>query len=227
MLEMTGLVLVWMLDGWPLPRHLRPVRTPQPVCPGHTLEEGQRHALIDPSPRRSRRHRDCGGVGATVAFAHIDPDPKEAPAGSEQNVGFTVEHGCEGSPTIQLDMRLPDGVTNAAPEPPDGWTGSVTDDIVTFIGGPLPDDVEATFRVHMILPSTPETTTSPVEDLDRMAVRPRGPPPRRPRLPPRPSPRRSASPRGLRQTQSAWMAYFPPGSHSEYFWAAHASASAP
>jgi hypothetical protein len=38
-------------------------------------------------------------------FAHIDPDPQEAPAGSVRSVGFTVEHGCDGSATVQLDMR--------------------------------------------------------------------------------------------------------------------------
>jgi periplasmic copper chaperone A len=96
--------------------------------------------------------------GASSAFAHIDPDPKEAPAGSEQSVGFTVEHGCDGSATVQLDMRLPDGVTNAVPEPPAGWTAAVARRVVTFVGGPLPADVEGTFRVRMTLPATPDAT---------------------------------------------------------------------
>ena len=96
--------------------------------------------------------------GASAAWAHIDPDPKEAPAGSEQRVGFTVEHGCDASATIQLDMRLPDGVTNAVPEPPAGWTASVARRVVTFVGGPLPADVEGTFRVRMTLPPTADTT---------------------------------------------------------------------
>jgi uncharacterized protein YcnI len=93
-----------------------------------------------------------------VVSAHIDPDPKEAPAGSEQSVGFTVEHGCDGSPTIGFDMRLPDGVTNAVPEPPDGWEANVRRRVVTFTGGPLPADVEGTFRVRMVLPMSPGAT---------------------------------------------------------------------
>ncbi len=97
-----------------------------------------------------------------VASAHIDPDPVEAQAGSRLTVGFTVEHGCEGSPTEQLDMRLPEGVTDAVAEPVDGWDGSIDtvdgDTIVTFVGGPLADDVEGTFSVTMTLPRTPETT---------------------------------------------------------------------
>ncbi len=96
------------------------------------------------------------------ASAHIDPDPTQAQAGSRLAVGFTVEHGCEGSPTVQLDMRLPEGVTYPEPENVDGWEGSIDtvdgDTIVTFAGGPLADDVEDTFSVTMTLPPTPDTT---------------------------------------------------------------------
>jgi uncharacterized protein YcnI len=107
------------------------------------------------------------GAAATVlavlavgspALAHIDPDPTDAQAGSEVSVGFTVQHGCDGSPTIQLDMRLPDGVSNPVAEPPIGWTGGIDGNVVTFQGGPLPDEQELTFRVRMILPPTPDTT---------------------------------------------------------------------
>jgi len=91
-------------------------------------------------------------------LAHIDPDPTEAQAGVTLSVGFTVEHGCDGSPTTQLDMRLPDGVTDAAPDPIEGWDGSIDENVVTFVGGPLADDVEETFAVTMTLPATPDTT---------------------------------------------------------------------
>lgn len=100
-------------------------------------------------------------IGGVVS-AHIDPDPAEAQAGSRLTVGFTVEHGCEGSPTVQLDMRLPEGVTDPTTEPIDGWDGSIEtvdgEVIVTFAGGPLADDVEGTFSVTMTLPPTPDTT---------------------------------------------------------------------
>jgi uncharacterized protein YcnI len=95
---------------------------------------------------------------ASPALAHVDPDPEEAQAGSQLSVGFTVQHGCDGSPTVQLDMRLPDGVTGAQPEPPTGWTGTVESNVITFTGGPLPDAQELTFRVMMTLPPTPDTT---------------------------------------------------------------------
>lgn len=94
----------------------------------------------------------------SVAAAHIDPDPTEAQAGSTVSVGFTVEHGCDGSATVGLDMRVPDGATTVVAEPPAGWTGDVTERVVTFQGGPLPDDQPLTFRVRMSLPPTPDTT---------------------------------------------------------------------
>ncbi len=100
-------------------------------------------------------------AGASPAFAHIDPDPTEAQAGSTLSVAFTVEHGCDGSPTVQLDMRLPDGVTDASPDAVEGWEGSIDTDaatIVTFVGGPLADDQEGTFSVTMTVPPTPDTT---------------------------------------------------------------------
>ena len=104
----------------------------------------------------------CAALLATggLASAHIDPDPAEAQAGSRLTVGFTVEHGCEGSPTVQLDMRLPEGVADPVTEPAEGWDGSIEtvdgDTIVTFAGGTLADDAEGTFALTMTLPPTPD-----------------------------------------------------------------------
>jgi uncharacterized protein YcnI len=98
------------------------------------------------------------GLGSGVAHAHIDPDPSTGQAGARLDVSFTVEHGCDGSPTVQLDMRLPDGVTDPVPVPPDGWEASVQDGVVTFVGGPLPDDQPLAFPITMTLPPTPEVT---------------------------------------------------------------------
>ncbi len=96
-------------------------------------------------------------VGGT-ALAHIDPDPAQAQAGSRLTIGFTIEHGCEGSPTVQIDMRLAEGVTDPVPEPVDGWTPSVDADVVTYVGGPLPDDEEGTFEITMTMPATVDTS---------------------------------------------------------------------
>ena len=59
-------------------------------------------------------------------------------------------------------MRLPEGVADPVPEAVDGWDGSVDtvdgDTIITFVGGPLADDVDGAFEVTMTLPPTPDTT---------------------------------------------------------------------
>jgi uncharacterized protein YcnI len=115
--------------------------------------------------RHLRRLLVAGPVAAAIALtagsgalAHIVPDPAEAPAGSAPRIAFTVEHGCDGSPTIQLDMRIPDGMTDVTAEPPPGWAGGVDAGVVTFTGGPLPADVEGTFAISGALPSTPDVT---------------------------------------------------------------------
>lgn len=100
-----------------------------------------------------------GALGfAAPALAHIDPDPAEAQAGATLTVGFTVEHGCDGSPTVEVDMRLPDGVTDAVAVPLEGWDERIEDGVVTYTGGPLPADSPGTFEITMTLPATPDTT---------------------------------------------------------------------
>jgi periplasmic copper chaperone A len=97
-------------------------------------------------------------VTATPAGAHIRPEPDTAPAGARATIGLTVEHGCEGSPTLALAVRVPGGSVDPQPEPQAGWTGSVDGDVVNFTGGPLPDDIEATFSVTVTLPLAPGAT---------------------------------------------------------------------
>jgi hypothetical protein len=51
---------------------------------------------------------------ASPAAAHVEPDITSAPAGSRTTVEFVIEHGCDGSPTIEVAMQLPAGVTQVA-----------------------------------------------------------------------------------------------------------------
>lgn len=95
---------------------------------------------------------------AAPALAHIDPDPVEAQAGATLTVAFTVEHGCDGSPTVEINMRLPEGVTEPVPVPVAGWDERIEDGVVTYAGGPLPADTPGTFEITMTLPATPDTT---------------------------------------------------------------------
>lgn len=73
-------------------------------------------------------------------------------------MGLTVEHGCDGSPTVALSVRVPAGSFDPVAEPPAGWSGAVDGDVVNFTGGSLPADVEETFRVTVTLPLTPGET---------------------------------------------------------------------
>lgn len=59
---------------------------------------------------------------ATAAQAHITLETREAAIGSTYKATFRVPHGCEGSPTVTIRVRIPDGVTGVKPMPKPGWT---------------------------------------------------------------------------------------------------------
>ncbi len=52
---------------------------------------------------------------AATASAHITANPSEAPSDSYATVRFDVGHGCEGSPTTQLKIKVPPSVASATP----------------------------------------------------------------------------------------------------------------
>lgn len=96
---------------------------------------------------------------ATPALAHIHTDPEEVQAGSTATIGFRIGHGCDGSPTVEVALQIPDGVTDATPEPFDGFDATVdeAEGVITFSGGSLPDGTEGVFQITMTVPPTPDT----------------------------------------------------------------------
>lgn len=60
------------------------------------------------------------------AFSHITLEAKEAPLESRYKAVLRVPHGCEGSPTIALRVRIPEGVIDAKPQPKAGWALAAT-----------------------------------------------------------------------------------------------------
>lgn len=65
----------------------------------------------------------CAAVtGAAPAFPHIFLAEGQAPAGSNYKAVFGVGHGCAGSATTGLEVRLPPGFQGAKPMPKAGWT---------------------------------------------------------------------------------------------------------
>lgn len=99
---------------------------------------------------------------AGPASAHIHTDPEEVKAATENTVGFVIEHGCEGSPTTQIELQLPDGVTGISAEDQDGFTASVDGQVVEFTGGSLPDGTEHSFTVTFTAPSEAGTIDIPL-----------------------------------------------------------------
>ena len=55
------------------------------------------------------------------ASAHVTLDRAEAAVGSSLRVALKVGHGCSGSPTVRLRVRIPDGLIAIKPMPKPGW----------------------------------------------------------------------------------------------------------
>ncbi len=67
---------------------------------------------------------------APSAQAHVTLEQAQAPAGSTYKATLRVPHGCSGSPTVRLRVRVPDGMVNVKPMPKAGWE-------LTTVRGPL------------------------------------------------------------------------------------------
>jgi uncharacterized protein YcnI len=100
-------------------------------------------------------------VSAVVALPlHVEPQVSEAPAAARFIFAFEVEHGCEGSPTIEVAIQTPPGSFDVAPVDKPGWTATVDaadPPVVTFTGGRLADDVADTFAVELVTPDAAGT----------------------------------------------------------------------
>jgi uncharacterized protein YcnI len=109
-------------------------------------------------------------VLAPAAGAHVTANPASATAGEFTKVDFRVPHGCEGSATTSLTVRIPNGVLFVAPEVVPGWRESVTmakfsEPIevfgethtegvrtITWTGGRLPEGRMLDFGVSLRMP---------------------------------------------------------------------------
>jgi periplasmic copper chaperone A len=66
-----------------------------------------------------------GAAGAlalsSAALSHVTLEQKEAPVGASYKAVLRVPHGCDGSATQALRVRIPDGYLNVKPMPKPGW----------------------------------------------------------------------------------------------------------
>jgi uncharacterized protein YcnI len=110
-----------------------------------------------------------------AAHAHVTVNPNEAPADSYFRTSFRVGHGCAGSPTVAVRVRIPDGVFSVRPQVKPGWTIEIkmrklatpvdighgrqvteTVDEIAWRGGPLQDAHFDEFGLMMRLPARPD-----------------------------------------------------------------------
>lgn len=101
----------------------------------------------------------AGAAIATTSLAHVTLETRQAPAGANFKAVLRVSHGCEGSPTTALRVKIPEGIIAVKPMPKPGWTlemvkgkyaktyeGSekqkISEGVVelAWSGGKLPDD---------------------------------------------------------------------------------------
>jgi uncharacterized protein YcnI len=66
-----------------------------------------------------------GAVGAfaslSVAHAHVTLETREAPVGANYKAVMRVPHGCDGSATTSVRIRMPEGFVAVKPMPKAGW----------------------------------------------------------------------------------------------------------
>ena len=138
----------------------------------------------DPSPRRlaarppARVLAVAGVLGACVlgtapaAGAHVTVTPSTTEAGASTVLDISLAHGCAGSPTTEVTIRIPEGINAVAPtrhplwqveketvqlDPPvtDSHGGSVSERVasVTYRADtPLPDGQRDVFQLSVQLP---------------------------------------------------------------------------
>jgi uncharacterized protein YcnI len=66
-----------------------------------------------------------GAAGVMVAIAcadaHVTLETQQARVGASYKAVMRVGHGCEGSPTTVIKVRIPEGVIGVKPMPKPGW----------------------------------------------------------------------------------------------------------
>jgi uncharacterized protein YcnI len=112
-----------------------------------------------------------------LAHAHATFETQQAPANSYYKAVLRTPHGCSGSPTIAVKIRIPEGVTEVKPQPKPGWEVAIVseelDEAVTdaqgnagttrvseihWTGGKLLDEHYEEFVMRVRLPDMPGET---------------------------------------------------------------------
>ncbi len=115
---------------------------------------------------------------APTASAHVSLTPSSTAAGAHAVLEVSVPHGCDGSPTTQVTIRIPEEISAVTPtrnalwevekdvvqlDPPvtDGHGNEITErvDSVTYRADvPLPEGYRDVFELAVQIPDEPGTT---------------------------------------------------------------------
>ncbi len=99
---------------------------------------------------------------AAPASAHATLTATTTSAGAEAVLRLSIEHGCDGSPTTAVAVRLPEGIADAAPTSDPRWEAAIEGETVVFRAKrPLPDGQPVTAELTATLPETPGTLVFP------------------------------------------------------------------
>jgi periplasmic copper chaperone A len=60
-------------------------------------------------------------AGCATSLAHVALENGQAPVGSQYKAVLQVLHGCNGSATTTIRVRIPDGIVAVRPMPKAGW----------------------------------------------------------------------------------------------------------
>ncbi|WP_161606123.1 YcnI family protein [Microlunatus speluncae] len=116
---------------------------------------------------------------AIPAAAHVSVKADQAVAGGYAVLTFAVPHGCEGSPTTKIAIKIPESVTSTKPTVVADWQveapqvklaqpqtdshgNQITervDQVIYTAETPLPDALRQTFEVQVKLPEDAAGTT--------------------------------------------------------------------
>lgn len=65
-------------------------------------------------------------LAASPAHSHITLDVSQAQIASSYKAVLRVPHGCQGSATTAIRVRIPEGMIGVKPQPKPGWTLHIT-----------------------------------------------------------------------------------------------------
>ena len=95
-------------------------------------------------------------VAAPAAFAHVEVSPEAVPADSDAELTFRAPNE-KNIPFNKLAIQLPPGLDEVTFEPKAGWTGTLTDQTMTWSGGKVQPEQFEEFKLIAHVPNSAGT----------------------------------------------------------------------